>query len=100
MMEKWLYVMTIKKGKTFNKVTKAVIIRHVENLRKLDEEGKIELCGPFKGYPGVAGMVIFKTATYEEAGELCKQEPLVAEGFASYVLASLQVADRDNNYLL
>lgn len=100
MMEKWLYVMTIKKGKTFNKVTKAVIIRHVENLRKLDEEGKIELCGPFKGYPGVAGMVIFKTATYEEADEFCKQEPLVAEGFASYVLASLQVADRDNNYLL
>ena len=38
-MEKWLYVMTIKKGKTFNKVTKAVITRHVENLRKLDNEG-------------------------------------------------------------
>lgn len=99
-MEKWLYIMTIKKGKTFNKVTKAVITRHVENLRKLDAEGKLELCGPFKGYPGVAGMVIFKTATYEEAEELCKQEPLVAEGFATYQLASLQVADKTNNYLL
>ncbi|MCI9680584.1 MAG: hypothetical protein HFI26_04285 [Lachnospiraceae bacterium] len=99
-MEKWLYVMTIKKGKTFNKVTKAVITRHVENLRKLDTEGKLELCGPFKGYPGVAGMVIFKTATYEEAEALCKQEPLVAEGFATYQLASLQVADKTNNYLL
>lgn len=92
--------MTIKKGKTFNKVTKAVITRHVENLRKLDTEGKLELCGPFKGYPGVAGMVIFKTATYEEAEALCKQEPLVAEGFATYQLASLQVADKTNNYLL
>lgn len=92
--------MTIKKGKTFNKVTKAVITRHVENLRKLDAEGKLELCGPFKGYPGVAGMVIFKTATYEEAEALCKQEPLVAEGFATYQLASLQVADKTNNYLL
>ncbi len=99
-MEKWLYVMTIKKGKTFNKVTKAVITRHVENLRKLDAEGKLELCGPFKGYPGVAGMVIFKTATYEEAEALCKQEPLVAEGYATYQLASLQVADKTNNYLL
>ena len=38
-----------QKGKTFNKVTKAVITRHVENLRNLDAEGKIELCGPFKG---------------------------------------------------
>ena len=99
-MEKWLYVMTIKKGKTFNKVTKAVITRHVENLRKLDAEGKLELCGPFTGYPGDAGMVIFKTPTYEEAEELCKHEPLVAEGFATYQLASLQVADKTNNYLL
>ena len=95
-MEKWLYVMTIKKGKTFNKVTKAVITRHVENLRKLDNEGKLELCGPFKGYPGVAGMVIFKTASYEEAEELCKQEQLVSEGFATYTLASLQVANKEN----
>lgn len=99
-MEKWLYVMMIKKGKTFNKVTKAVITRHVENLRNLDAEGKIELCGPFKGYPGVAGMVIFKTESYEEAVALCKLEPLVAEGFASYTLAALQVADKENNYLL
>lgn len=92
--------MTIKKAKTYNKVTKAVITRHVENLRKLDAEGKIELCGPFKGYPGVAGMVIFKTQSYEEAEALCKQESLVAEGYASYILAALQVADKDNNYLL
>ncbi|MCI8582449.1 MAG: hypothetical protein HFH13_04860 [Dorea sp.] len=99
-MEKWLYVMIIKKGKSYNKVTKAVITRHVENLKKLDAEGKIELCGPFKGYPGVAGMVIFKTNSYEEAEALCKLEPLVAEGYATYTLASLQVADKDNNYLL
>ena len=99
-MEKWLYVMMIKKGKSYNKVTKAVITRHVENLKKLDADGKIELCGPFKGYPGVAGMVIFKTQSYEEAEALCKQEPLVAEGYATYILASLQVALSDNNYLL
>lgn len=89
-----------KKGKSYNKVTKAVITRHVENLKKLDSEGKIELCGPFKGYPGVAGMVIFKTESYEEAEALCRLEPLVAEGYATYILASLQVADKDNNYLL
>ena len=89
-----------QKGKTFNKVTKAVITRHVENLRNLDAEGKIELCDPFKGYPGVAGMVIFKTESYEEAEALCRLEPLVAEGFASYTLAALQAADKENNYLL
>ncbi len=99
-MEKWLYVMTIKKGKTYNKVTKAVITRHVENLRKLDADGKLELCGPLKGCPGVAGMVIFKTQSYEEADALCKLEPLVVEGYATYTLASLQIADKENNYLL
>ena len=99
-MEKWLYVMTIKQGKTYNKVTKAVITRHVENLRKLDADGKLELCGPLKGCPGVAGMVIFKTQSYEEAEALCKLEPLVVEGYATYTLASLQIADKENNYLL
>ena len=99
-MEKWLYVMTIKRGKSYNKVTKAVIARHVENLRNLDDAGKIALCGPLKGCPGAAGLVIFKTQTYEEAEALCKLEPLVAEGYAAYTLASLQVADNEYNYLL
>ena len=99
-MDKGLYVMMIKRGKSYNKVTKAVIARHVENLKHLDADGKIELCGPLKGYPGVAGMVIFKTQSYEEAEALCKLEPLVVEGYATYTLASLQVADRNNDYLL
>lgn len=99
-MEKWLYVMFIERGKAYNKVTKAVIERHVENLRKLDDNGNLELCGPFKGYPGVAGMVILKAQSYEEADELCKLEPLVVEGYATYKLRALQVAERDNNYLL
>ncbi len=89
-----------KREEAYNKVTKAVIVRHVENLKRLDEDGRIELCGPLKGYPGVAGMVVFRTQSYEEAEELCKQEPLVAEGYATYTLASLQVADKENNYLL
>lgn len=99
-MEKWLYVMFIERGKTYNKMTKEVVARHVGNIRALDDEGKIELVGAFKGYPGVAGMVIFKTQSYEEAEALCEREPLVAEGYATYKLRNLQVADRDNNYLL
>lgn len=99
-MEKWLYAMFIEKGKSYNRVTKAVIERHVENLRTLDDNGKLEFCGAFKGYPGVAGMVILRTESYEEADELCKLEPLVAEGYATYKLKALQAANKDNNYLL
>ena len=99
-MEKWLYVMFIERGKTYNKMTKAVVERHVANLRRLDDAGFLERCGVFKGYPGVAGMLILKTESYEEADALCKQEPLVVEGYANYSLRAMQVADKDNNYLL
>ena len=100
MTDKQLYVMIIERGKTYNKMTRAVVTRHVENLRRLDEEGKLYLGGPLKGYPGVAGMVILNAESYEEAEELCKREPLVAEGFAKYKLSILSVADKDNDYLL
>ena len=99
-MEKWLYAMFIERGKTYNRMTKAAVERHVENIRKMDEDGKIALCGVFKGYPGVAGMIIFQTQSMEEAEALCQKEPLVVEGFATYKLRALQVADKENNYLL
>jgi hypothetical protein len=54
----------------------------------------------FKGYPGVAGMVILKTQSYEEAEDICKSEPLVVEGYATYKLRALRVGNRENNYLL
>ncbi len=99
-MEKWLYVMFIEKTKTYNRLTKAAVERHVANIKALDEEGHLELCGVFKGYPGVAGMYILRAGSSEEAEELCSREPLVTEGFATYKLKALQVADRENNYLL
>ncbi len=99
-MEKLTFLMMIEKSKTYNKMTKQVVIEHVENLRKLDDEGKIELCGVFKGYPGMAGMYILKTDNREEAEEICKAEPLVIGGFATYKLVDFQIANRENNYLL
>ena len=99
-MEQWLYVMFIEKTKSYNRLTKAAVERHVANLKSLDEQGRIELAGVFKGYPGVAGMYILRAGSLEEAEELCKLEPLVLEGFATYKLKPMQPANRDNNYLL
>ena len=72
-MEKWLYMMFIEKTKTYNRLTKAAVERHVENLRELDDNGHLELAGVFKGYPGVAGMCILRAESFEAAEELCKQ---------------------------
>jgi len=99
-MEGRLHVMLIKRGKTYNRMTMAVVERHIEHIRKLDDAGLIELCGPTKGFPGVAGMVILKSLSYEEAEAVCKAEPLVSEGYATYTLCALQVANRENNYLM
>ena len=99
-MDSWLYVMFIEKTKTYNRLTKAAVERHVANLTKLDDAGYLELGGAFKGYPGVAGMYVLRAGSYEEAEELCKSEPLVLEGFATYKLKAMQAANRENNYLL
>ncbi len=99
-MAKELFVMFIERGATYNRMTKAVVTRHVDNIRRLDENGQLELCGLFKGYPGVAGMLILRADSLKEADALCKQEPLVVEGFATYRLYAFKAANSDNNYLL
>lgn len=48
----------------------------------------------------MAGMFILKAESKEAAEAICKAEPLVEGGYATYTLHALQVADRDNNYLL
>ena len=99
-MEKLMYMVMLEKSKTYNKMTKKVVTEHVENIRRLDDEGKLEICGVFKGYPGMAGMYILKADSREEAETLCDREPLVMGGYAACKLVALQIADRENNYLL
>ena len=99
-MENLMYMMMLKKDKTYNRITKKVITEHVENIRRMDDEGKLEICGVFKGYPGMAGMYILKAESREEAEEICNMEPLVMGGYATYQLVALQIANRENNYLL
>ena len=99
-MEKLMYMVMLEKSKTYNKMTKKVVTEHVENISRLDDEGKLEICGVFKGYPGMAGMYILKTDSREEAEALCDREPLVMGGYAACKLVALQIADRENNYLL
>lgn len=34
-MDKLMYMMIIEKSKTYNKMTKKVVVEHVENIRRL-----------------------------------------------------------------
>ena len=99
-MEQSMYMMMLEKTKTDNRITKKVVEEHVANIRELDDAGKLEICGVFKGYPGMAGMYILKAESREEAKELCDREPLVVGGYATYKLIDFLIANRENNYLL
>ena len=99
-MENRLYVMFIQRGKTYNKINRVMVERHVAHIKALDDAGKLELCGPLKGYPGVAGMIIFRAQSFEEAEVICQSEPFVAEGYATYKLVTMRAGNRENNYLL
>ena len=98
-MEEQLFAIFIERGKTYNKMTKVVVESHVGNIRELDDEGKLEYCGIFKGFPGVAGMYIVRANSLEEAKEICKREPLVQGGYAKAKAYPFTVANRENNYL-
>ena len=99
-MGKLMYMVMLEKSKSYNRLTKKVVTEHVDNIRRLDDEGKLEICGVFKGYPGMAGMYILKAESREEAEKHCLMEPLIIGGYATYKLVDFQVANRENNYLL
>jgi len=99
-MEKELYVCVLEKTKLYPKTNKALVTKHVDFLRELDDSGKLALCGISKGAPGVAGMIILKAENLEEAKAICKIEPLTEAGHTKAIVSTLQVANRGNNYLL
>jgi len=59
---------------------------HMANIRKLADEGKIVVAGPFlvKNKENYRGMFIFNTKSKEEAEEWVKTDPAVQAGVFSY----------------
>lgn len=92
-MNKKLYVMLMENKRPLNN---EVIKRHVNHLKEIDDKGLLYLCGPFDNYAG--GMVILKANSYEEAFEIAKKDPFVFEGFKTFEIRILEVADKNNNY--
>ena len=37
-MDKWLYILMIEKKKNYNKMNRAVIERHIANIKRLDRK--------------------------------------------------------------
>jgi uncharacterized protein len=77
-----MYVMAfLKKGRkrwmidsaTANKLQK----EHMDNIKRLAEEGKLVVAGPFEDNTDLRGIYIFDVKTIEEAQQLCATDPAI-----------------------
>ncbi|MBU0529044.1 hypothetical protein KKF86_04715 [bacterium] len=87
------YVILINRKKDYSTY---VINKHVEHLKQLDKTGQLVLCGPFKDYTG--GIVIIKAESMNEAKIIAKSDPFIIEGFSTYELRTLELANKENHY--
>ncbi|MBA9087426.1 uncharacterized protein YciI [Fontibacillus solani] len=79
------------------KMTEELIRAHVQHLKQLDLEGKLELCGPFSDYRG--GMVIIKASSYEEAKKIAESDPYIVSGVETYELRTWELSCEANNHM-
>lgn len=84
--------------KNQNPLNEKIVKSHVEHLRKLNSQEKLILCGPFTDYPG--GLVIFSAEDIAEATTIAKSDPFIAEGYKTFEIRTLEIANEGNNYLL
>lgn len=79
-----------------NPLNKDIVLDHVNYLKKLDNERKLVLCGPFSDYPG--GMVIVECSNIDEAKNIADNDPFILSGCKTYQIRTLEVANKNNNY--
>lgn len=53
---------------------------HFANMKRLSEEGKLVLAGPFDGVDGWRGLFVFATRDIEEARQLAASDPVLVQG--------------------
>ncbi len=77
------YIVFLKSGPTRNQdSTEAAELqkKHMEHLSRLYTEGYTSLTGPMGGDGDIRGIVVFNTATQQEADSLANLDPMVKAG--------------------
>ena len=57
---------------------------HMDNMRKMNEDGKLKVAGPFGDDGNWRGIFIFDCETKEEVLKLLAQDPAIAAGRLAY----------------
>lgn len=53
---------------------------HFANMKRLSDEGKLVLAGPFDGVDGWRGLFVFAVKDIDEARQLAASDPVLAKG--------------------
>ncbi len=83
---------------TEKETNRVAVEHHVAYLKALDDKGLLVLAGPFTDVPG--GMVVIKADHEEEAIQIALTDPFISQGFRTFEIRTLEVANQHNNYLL
>lgn len=70
---------------------------HVAHLKRLEDSGRLEICGPFSDHSG--GMVILRAVSAEEARAIAEADPFVVSGTETYEIRRLELSCRANNHM-
>lgn len=77
------YIVFLKKGKNRDQDSVAAAQlqeQHMAHLNRMYEEGYSSLAGPFGDDGEIRGIVVYNTATLEEADSLARLDPMVKAG--------------------
>jgi uncharacterized protein len=94
---KW-YRYVILLSNTNMKASYETIKQHVEHIKKLDDENKLIICGPFNDYDG--GIIVINVDSYKEAKNIAENDPFIKQGVRTYEIRTLEMGCKENNYLL
>ena len=89
------YVILINRQKNYSV---DVIKKHIEHLKRIDKRDQLVICGPFQDYDG--GIVIVKAESIDGAKMIAESDPFIKGGFSTYELRTLELSNKDNQYLL
>jgi len=85
----WFVLLTAGPNRLQDSATAAKLqIGHLNNIRKLYNEGKIKVAGPFGEEGDWQGIFIFDCPTKEEVDNLLKTDPSIAAGRMVYQIKS------------
>lgn len=91
---RWVYLLSHAKPELFGP---ELIKAHVAHLAALEDQGLLELCGPFGEKKG--GMVILRGVDRDQAEAIMNADPFVRSGCEQAELREWAISSRDNRHM-